>query len=197
MSRETFHNILNAGGTVGVIVGGGTEVRMHCLMQLRHLMLQLLASTVGAGCCPSPHRSLPLRPQCCTSAVPRQPGGRHTRPPTLAAPARALPALPPPPFPLSLSPVQALRCTPGKNSIILRRRKGFIKLALRTGALLAPSWAFGVSAARGSGVGERPVMVWPPWSWHAAMRLSRKVALMCSPQQLGRRLAACPASSEA
>lgn len=42
--------------------------------------------------------------------------------------------------------MQALQATPGTNRIILNRRKGFIKLALTTGASLIPAYAFGESS---------------------------------------------------
>ncbi|XP_037368939.1 diacylglycerol O-acyltransferase 2-like protein 6 [Talpa occidentalis] len=38
---------------------------------------------------------------------------------------------------------EALLCRPGASTIILTRRKGFVKLALKTGAYLVPSYSFG------------------------------------------------------
>ena len=39
--------------------------------------------------------------------------------------------------------LQALHAAPGTNRVVLKRRKGFIKLALLTGAALVPAYVFG------------------------------------------------------
>ncbi|KAM4799063.1 diacylglycerol O-acyltransferase 2-like protein 6 [Urocitellus parryii] len=38
---------------------------------------------------------------------------------------------------------EALLCRPGASTILLKNRKGFVKLALKTGAYLVPSYSFG------------------------------------------------------
>ncbi|XP_004615831.1 diacylglycerol O-acyltransferase 2-like protein 6 [Sorex araneus] len=38
---------------------------------------------------------------------------------------------------------EALLCRPGASTIVLKNRKGFVKLALKTGAYLVPSYSFG------------------------------------------------------
>ncbi|XP_062940733.1 diacylglycerol O-acyltransferase 2-like protein 6, partial [Cynocephalus volans] len=38
---------------------------------------------------------------------------------------------------------EALLCQPGASTILLKERKGFVKLALKTGAYLVPSYSFG------------------------------------------------------
>jgi len=45
------------------------------------------------------------------------------------------------PHPVEL--LQSLYAKPGANHLVLRRRRGFIKVALRTGVPLVPVYAFG------------------------------------------------------
>lgn len=49
----------------------------------------------------------------------------------------------PAPLHLNTHPKQSLFAKPGANELVLRRRKGFIKVALRTGASLVPVLGFG------------------------------------------------------
>jgi 1-acyl-sn-glycerol-3-phosphate acyltransferase len=51
--------------------------------------------------------------------------------------------------------VQSLFARPGANDLVLKRRHGFIKIALRTGASLVPVYAFGGRA--GDAVGTHCV----------------------------------------
>ena len=44
---------------------------------------------------------------------------------------------------LSPQPPQSLYAAPGKHDLVLSRRKGFVKIALRTGASLVPVYCFG------------------------------------------------------
>lgn len=39
--------------------------------------------------------------------------------------------------------LQSLYAAPGKHDLVLSRRKGFVKIALRTGASLVPVYCFG------------------------------------------------------
>ena len=44
---------------------------------------------------------------------------------------------------LLYSALQSLFARPGANDLVLKRRKGFVKIALRSGASLVPVYAFG------------------------------------------------------
>ena len=50
------------------------------------------------------------------------------------------------PCPGSLPGLQSLFAKPGANDLVLKRRKGFVKIALRTGASLVPVYSFGENA---------------------------------------------------
>lgn len=68
----------------------------------------------------------------------------------------AQPAPPPPgSTPCPALSLQSLHAKPGANDLVLRRRRGFVKIALRTGASLVPVYAFGENSTFRCAMGQR------------------------------------------
>jgi hypothetical protein len=114
VSKRACLNLLGAGKSIMIAVGGGTEVGGWCV-----------GACVRASVGITPPGLADSRD--CTSCLS----------PPLAAP--ALPASLP-------ACLQSLFAKPGANDLVLKRRKGFVKIALRTGAALVPVYSWGENA---------------------------------------------------
>ena len=109
---------MRRGKSIAVVVGGGAEVRGWCRQARRRPLLHSCALHAAA------HRSWHVAAYVCACTPMRcfpQASQRACNPPVL----------------------QSLYAKPGSHDLVLRRRKGLVRIALRTGAPLVPVYAFG------------------------------------------------------
>ena len=109
VSKRACLNLLGAGKSIMIAVGGGTEVGGG--VGEAWGTVARLSQADSRNC-----RFLPCTTNGCTCPA-------------------SLPACP-----------QSLFAKPGANDLVLKRRKGFVKIALRTGAALVPVYSWGENA---------------------------------------------------